>query len=179
MRSSPASRSIASEAKRRTGADGKPRKSRQLQPGSRHIPVEVARAVRERDGDQCTFTDSAGRRCSERRFLTFEHCDPFALGGPPTVENLCILCSAHNAHMARQVFGEAFIAKKCAEREKRAPIPVPPPDAFDKVLAALCKLGFGQREAKVAIDALRREGVAAELEPLLRAALGRLTPTRN
>jgi hypothetical protein len=51
------------ELKRRMGA-GKPRKLREQKPGSRHVPVHVERAVRERDGHQCTFTDAAGRRCA-------------------------------------------------------------------------------------------------------------------
>lgn len=170
---------IAGELKRRTGAR-KPRKSRKLQPGSRHIPVEVARAVRERDGDQCTFTNGEGRRCSERRFLTFEHCDPFALGGAPSVENLRILCSAHNAHTAREVFGEAFIAEKRAQRkasrEAPAPRPATNPDLFTKVEFALCKMGFREREVRKVLTVLRGEPTELELEPLLRAALGLLTP---
>ena len=80
------------ELKRRLGA-GKPRKSRKLKPDSRHIPVEIARQVFERDGGQCTFEDAEGRRCTERRFVTVEHRHPFALGGPPTLENLCLYCS--------------------------------------------------------------------------------------
>ena len=59
---------IERELKRRTGA-GKPRKLREQKPGSRHVPLHVERAVRERDHDQCTFTDAEGRRCPERRFL--------------------------------------------------------------------------------------------------------------
>src|SRR5262249_40943014 len=81
------------ETKRRLGA-GTPRKARKLRLGSRHIPVEVRRAVWERDGSQCTFVDAEGRRCGERRFLTYEHRHPFTLGGPPTVENICLLCKA-------------------------------------------------------------------------------------
>ncbi|MBE7483275.1 MAG: IS4 family transposase [Polyangiaceae bacterium] len=109
---------IERETKRRAGA-GKPRKRRETKPGSRHVPVEVQRAVRERDGDQCTFTDAEGRRCSANRqsgraggapspdangrealtrgktlnateFLTIEHIDPFAKGGPTTVDNCCL-----------------------------------------------------------------------------------------
>jgi hypothetical protein len=170
---------IRGELKRRTGA-GKPRKSRKLQPGSRRIPVEVARAVRERDGDRCTFTDGEGRRCSERRFLAFEHCDPFALGGPATVENLRILCSAHNAHTARKVFGEAFIAEKRAQGRARSKAPeqraLAKPDLFTTVEFALCKMGFRERDVRKALAVLHRDEAGLELEPLLRAALGLLTP---
>ena len=107
---------IEKELRRRTGA-GKPRKQRALKLGSRHVPLEVARQVWERDGGQCTFVDAEGRRCSERRYLTLEHRHPYALGGPPTVENICLLCANHNAHSARQVFGKQYIEKKRAERE--------------------------------------------------------------
>ena len=170
---------IERELKRRTGS-GKPRKRRALKPGSRHVPLDVERQVRERDGDQCTFTDAQGRRCQERRFLTIEHSIPFALGGLPTPENLCLLCSAHNAYTARQVFGEVFIAERRAERAARPQAPEPgapaKPDVFTKVQFALCKLGFRERDVRKALTVLRREPTELELEPLLRAALGLLTP---
>jgi hypothetical protein len=84
---------IEKETRRRFGA-GRPRKQRELKEDSRHIPVEIARAVWERDQGQCAFMDAEGRRCSERRFLTLEHRHPFALGGPPTLENICLLCAS-------------------------------------------------------------------------------------
>jgi hypothetical protein len=170
---------IERELKRRMGAN-KPRKRRGQEPGSRHVPVEVEREVRERDGNQCTFTDAQGRRCRERRFLTIEHSIPFALGGLPIPENLCLLCSAHNAYTARQVFGEVFIAEKRAERAARSQAPEPgapaDPDLFTKVQFALCKLGFRERDVRKALAVLRREPVDLEAEPLLRAALSLLTP---
>jgi hypothetical protein len=171
---------IERELKRRTGA-GKPRKLRAQKPGSRHVPLHVERVVRERDGDQCTFTDAEGRRCQERRFLTLEHRIPFARGGPPTVENLCLLCKSHNFHTAHEAFGEAFIAEKQAQHSGRtAPIvPQTPdtPDIYDKVLFALCKLGFRERQVRPVLTTLRREQGPTHAEPLLRAALGRLTPS--
>jgi len=108
---------IEQETKRRLGA-GTSRKRRPLADGSRHIPVEVARQVWERDGGQCTFVDADGRRCGARRFVTFEHLVPFALGELPTVENLCLRCKAHNLHAAREVFGAETINAKCAERKR-------------------------------------------------------------
>jgi predicted restriction endonuclease len=92
--------------------------------------VEVQRAVRERDGDQCSFNDAEGRRCSAKRFLTIEHIDPFAKGGRTTVDNCCLLCQSHNAHRARQVFGEDHIQNKIAEaragRDANSAPDVPP-----------------------------------------------------
>src|SRR5678815_4908842 len=124
---------IEQESKRRLGA-GKPRKRRPLAKGSRHIPVEVARQVWERDGGQCRFVDAEGRRCNARRFVTFEHLVPFALGGLPTVENLCLRCKAHNLHAAREVFGAEAIHAKCAER-KRANASQSEPTGDDDVVA--------------------------------------------
>jgi hypothetical protein len=109
---------IAQETKRRMGA-GKPRKRRALAPGSRHVPVEVARLVWERDGGQCAFVDGQGRRCSARRFLTLEHREPHALGGPPTVDNVCLYCAGHNAEAARNVFGEDHVDAKIAKQKQR------------------------------------------------------------
>ena len=170
---------IERELKRRTGA-GKPRKRRELKPGSRRVPLEVERAVRERDGDQCTFTDAEGRRCHERRFLTLEHRVPFARGGLPTVENLCLLCKSHNLHTARQTFGAAFIAEKRKHRAARTAQAVPEtpaaPSVYDKVLFALCNMGFRERQVRPVITALRTEQGPTHAEPLIRAALRMLTP---
>ena len=150
---------LAAELKRRMGAE-RPRARRSLGEGSRHVPVDVVRAVWERDGFRCTFVDERGHRCSEKRFITLEHKQPFARGGPPTVDNLALLCKAHNAHRAREVFGEAHIAKKQAEDK-----------TCSKVLSALTNLGFRSKHARQAIARVRNEGVALDVEPLLRAAL--------
>ena len=150
---------LAAELKRRMGA-GKPRARRSLGEGSRHVPVDVSRAVWERDGFQCAFVDEHGHRCSEKRYLTLEHKQPFARGGPPTVDNLALLCKAHNAHRAREVFGEAHIARKQAEEK-----------TCSKVLSALTNLGFRSKQAKQAIARVRNDGVDLDVEPLLRAAL--------
>src|SRR5207248_687258 len=39
----------------------------------RHIPAHVKRAVRQRDGGQCTFYSAAGQRCPARTRLEFDH----------------------------------------------------------------------------------------------------------
>lgn len=54
---------------RRFALTRKPRKSladTDTRPGSRHIPAAVRRAVHQRDGGRCTFTDRGGRRCPAR-----------------------------------------------------------------------------------------------------------------
>jgi hypothetical protein len=78
---------------------------------SRYVPAGVRRAVLARDGGRCTYVDPAtGRRCDERRFLEFEHTEPHAFGGPSTEANLRIVCHAHNALLARRVFGRQYVA---------------------------------------------------------------------
>ena len=85
--------------------DGKPRRR------SRNIPSAVRRAVYRRDGGRCTWKQPDGRSCGERAFLEYNHRRPFALGGGHTVENVELLCRAHNQHAAVNVFGEATMAK--------------------------------------------------------------------
>jgi 5-methylcytosine-specific restriction endonuclease McrA len=129
---------------------GKARKARELKPGSRHVPVDTERAVWERDNSQCTFVDGEGRRCGERRFLTLEHRTPFALGGPPTLENVCLLCTAHNLENARQVFGVPHIETKIRAKMRAAgagttqtqPAEPQPLETPAKVLSSLTSLGL-------------------------------------
>src|SRR6185369_5761037 len=136
---------IERERKRRFGAATGGRKRRKASADSRHIPVEIAGEVWERDAGQCTFVDEQGRRCSARRFLTFEHLHPYALGGPMTAANLCLRCQAHNAHAARKVFGEAYIEARRAEREVVEP---KRPDVHAKAHATLRGMGFPESKVR-------------------------------
>jgi hypothetical protein len=72
-----------------------------------HISQAIRRAVALRDGEQCTYRDEAGRRCPSRAFLQLHHERAHALGGPSTVENLRLLCGAHNRLLAERDFGRA------------------------------------------------------------------------
>jgi 5-methylcytosine-specific restriction endonuclease McrA len=191
---------IEEETRKRFGARmprtasgaGKARKARELKPGSRHVPVETERAVWERDNSQCTFVDGEGRRCAERRFLTLEHRTPFALGGPPTLENLCLLCAAHNLENARRVFGDLHVETKIRAKTRATGAGARPTetpraagtDAIEtkpaepqsletptKVLSLLTRLGFARKEASVAVGhALGREP-GLDVEQLLRKCL--------
>jgi len=68
--------------------------------GSRYIPAAVKRAVWIRDGGRCTFEN-----CGSSHYLQYDHRFPFALGGAHTVENLRLLCAAHNRSAAQDAFG--------------------------------------------------------------------------
>jgi 5-methylcytosine-specific restriction endonuclease McrA len=169
---------------RTTSGASKARKARELKPGSRHVPVETERAVWERDNSQCTFVDGEGRRCRERRFLTLEHRTPFALGGPPTLENLCLLCTPHNLENARQVFGEPHIETKTRTKMQAAgagttqtqPAEPQPLETPAKVLSSLTSLGFARKEASAAVGQALAGEPGLDVEHLLRKCLLLLIP---
>jgi 5-methylcytosine-specific restriction endonuclease McrA len=84
---------------------------------ARHIPAEVQRAVRKRDGDRCTFVSDTGKRCDEATRLEWDHVIPVARGGTSTEANLRLLCRTHNQYAAEQVYGQEFVQGK---RERAA-----------------------------------------------------------
>jgi hypothetical protein len=132
------------------------------------------------DLGQCTFVDAEGRRCSARRFLTLEHIQPFALGGPPTPEKMCLLCNSHNLHRGRQVFGERpKPGKPSGDRPSGEQQVEPAPEGaavFTKLSAGLRKMGFSGTEVRRAVAKLGLTATSQNLESLLRAALDLLVP---
>jgi hypothetical protein len=102
---------VAAIEKRRCAATDRPRKQRKAAKG-RHIPAEVKRQVRARDGNRCTFVAGCGRRCEARGCLEFHHIEAVAHGGESTVANLRLRCRAHNQYEAEQVFGAGFMEMK-------------------------------------------------------------------
>jgi hypothetical protein len=85
----------------------------------RHIPAPVKRAVAERDREQCSFVSDSGRRCKAHRFLEFDHVQPVSRRGDATVENIRLLCRAHNQHAAERAFGAEFMDRKKREAGRR------------------------------------------------------------
>ncbi len=77
---------------------------------TRLIPAAVKRAVWQRDGGRCAFVGRHGR-CRERTFLEYHHAMPYAAGGEATVENISLLCRAHNAFEATQFFGPVTMSR--------------------------------------------------------------------
>ena len=78
---------------------------------SRHIPAPVRRAVHERDEGRCTYVDARGKRCAARERLEFHHRRPFARGGEHSLENLVLVCRAHNALLAELDYGKEKVAR--------------------------------------------------------------------
>ena len=103
--------------KRKFAATEKPRSPsrRRSTKSKRHIPAHVKRAVLERDGGCCTFVSGSGRRCSERKFLEFDHVDEVARGGQATVAGIRLRCRAHNQFTAECTFGAGFMNEKRQE----------------------------------------------------------------
>jgi hypothetical protein len=95
---------------KRKGLVNKPRKEPPpSDPGSRHVPAHVRRAVWIRDGGRCQFPMQDGRICGSTYQVELDHVEPWALGGKTTVENTRIACRPHNQLFARRVFGDAWM----------------------------------------------------------------------
>lgn len=112
---------IAERMKRRFGATGKPRMRAEgvAKTGSRHVPHEVRRQVLARDGARCSYVSEGGKRCEQRGLLELHHEEPFGRGGAATVENIRVLCNAHNRLLAERDYGRAFVRERI-ERERSA-----------------------------------------------------------
>ncbi len=76
------------------------------QSASRYIPAALKREIWQRDQGQCTYCSPDGKRCSSRFALEIDHVEPFALGGETNLENLRLLCRAHNIQHAVACLGE-------------------------------------------------------------------------
>jgi len=160
--------------KKKFGATARPQKPRESQrPG--HIPAQVRRAVWEGSGGQCVIVGENGKRCGARKFLEFDHIVPLARGGKSTVENLRLVCRAHNQHAAERAFGAEFMQKKREEAQAAKP---PAPDFRDDVIRGLRILGVSAREAQIVVE---RSGALEQttIEESMRAALKCLGPRRG
>jgi hypothetical protein len=76
--------------------------------GRPHIPAEIEREVRLRDGDRCQFPIDGGGVCGSTWQVQLDHVLPLALGGPTTAANLRCACAAHNRYAAELVLGQAL-----------------------------------------------------------------------
>lgn len=92
-------------------------------PDSRHIPNAIRRAVFERDGGRCTFTDERGRRCGETGALEFDHLDGFARTHLHKADRIRLLCQAHNQYAAERMYGREFMQRARASRDPGPTLP--------------------------------------------------------
>src|SRR5262245_9337914 len=96
---------LADLERRRCAATPAPRAPATGIASARYVPAAVRREVWRRDQGRCAFTGTSGR-CRETAFLEFHHVEPFATGGPATVENIQLRCKAHNLYEASLFFGD-------------------------------------------------------------------------
>jgi hypothetical protein len=79
---------------------------------NRHIPKAVQDKVFARDKGRCTYTSPEGVRCNSTWDLEIDHIIPFAQGGDHSMDNLRLLCRAHNQHEAERVYGREFMERR-------------------------------------------------------------------
>jgi 5-methylcytosine-specific restriction endonuclease McrA len=77
----------------------------------RQVPAAVRREVFLRDGGRCCWPTADGGICGSTHRVELDHIIPVARGGKSTFANLRVLCHAHNALAARQVYGTAWMAR--------------------------------------------------------------------
>jgi hypothetical protein len=90
--------------------------ARPVDPATRTVTAEVEREVRRRDGDQCAFVATDGRRCAERVFLELHHVKPWIAGGRATARNIALRCRAHNAYEWKVYVAPINAAREVATR---------------------------------------------------------------
>jgi hypothetical protein len=78
---------------------------------TRHVPAAVRREVWTRDGGRCQWPVESGGICGSKFRPELDHVRPFARGGPPTADNLRVLCEAHNRLAARREYGEELMSR--------------------------------------------------------------------
>ena len=102
----------------------------------RYISTALRREVAQRDGHRCTYVAPADsgpdgtRRCGAIHLLEFDHVTPRAFGGQNSLENLRLLCRAHNNLAAKDFMGKEFIEAhfprkvraRCSEAEPKNPL---------------------------------------------------------
>jgi 5-methylcytosine-specific restriction endonuclease McrA len=176
---------------RRTARSPKSRAPAQSHGASRgrRIPRALYRQVWERDGGRCAFVSADGHRCGGTVRLEVDHIRPVAQGGERTLENLRLLCRAHNQHEAERVLGKEQVqrAKELAQRARATTKAAKRAVAtktrareaakhrhHDDILAALGGLGFHRAEALRGAD-LAAAMPDASLEECVRHALASLT----
>ena len=105
---------VADLERRRCAATQVPRTTTAAGASGRHIPATVKRQVWQRDQGRCAFVGTSGR-CRETGFLEFHHVQPYAEGGPASVDNIQLRCRAHNLYEASLFFGSgAERVRECA-----------------------------------------------------------------
>ncbi len=164
--------------KQRFGKASRPRPSREQNDTARVLRA-TRRAVFERDGERCTFTDAEGRRCPATTWLELDHVISRARKGTNEIGNLRVRCRAHNALHAEQTFGKEHVARKIREEADPRQRGYAS-ESCDLAASGLVNMGFRRAEVQRALDAVSGRHRADALrtstvQTILLAALAVLT----
>ncbi len=138
--------------KQRLGKTFRPRRAPD-DSDSASLSRATRRAVFERDGERCTFTDAEAHRGPATTWLELDHVIPRARGGTNEPGNLRVRCRAHNQLYAEQTFGKVHVERKIRERRhprQRGYV------SESCALAAngLVNMGFRRADVRRALDAV-------------------------
>ncbi|HXK18434.1 MAG TPA: HNH endonuclease signature motif containing protein [Polyangiaceae bacterium] len=141
------------------------------------VPPAVRRSVLRRDQRRCQVPG-----CRHTTFVDVHHIQAREEGGVHEPENLVTLCSAHHRACHRgalSIEGSAPSALRFRHADGTTYGGALSPNRADRQIQAfraLRALGFGEREARLALrQSATHLGEDAELEPMLRHAIGLLT----
>jgi 5-methylcytosine-specific restriction endonuclease McrA len=164
--------------KQRLGKTTRPRESRQ-QGELSSVSRATRRAVFERDGERCSFTDAEGNRCPATTWLELDHVVARGRGGSSELANLRVRCRAHNRLHAEQTFGKQYVERKIQERRhpRRRGYPS---ENCELAASGLLNMGFRRADVHRALDAVsahhRSEALnTMPVQTILREALTVLT----
>ena len=164
-----------------TKSSNDPGSTRAASAATKSIPRPVRAEVFARDGEQCTYVDDEGRRCSARDMIEIDHVVPRAHGGSNDPSNLRLACRAHNLLYAEEKLGKELVRGHVEARAKSPP-PVAAtlsPDVLETATHALALgLGFRRTDARRALEVISSRYADARpppIETLVREAIAILT----
>ena len=165
----------------RRAKTSRPQGVRPSRPG--HIPAATRREVFARDGEQCTYVDSEGRRCECRTRIELDHIQPRARGGSDEASNLRARCRSHNLHAAEETFGKEHVAARirCRQqqwRKRGEDRAATSSETLEQARRGLVNMGFAAsdvNETLVALADRHRDAGAPPVPELLREAIAALT----
>ncbi len=72
---------------------------------TRYVPKALRQRVKVAAQHRCSFRSASGVQCNQTAHLEIDHIRPWAKGGSSRdIENLRVLCKAHNLLAAKQAF---------------------------------------------------------------------------
>jgi hypothetical protein len=162
------------------GDDAEPTHVGEHTQATQTIPPALRRKVMRRDQGRCVVPG-----CRHATFVDLHHITARADGGAHDENNLVVLCSAHHRAIHRGQLclsgsvRRGLLVRRGDGATYGAMTSAPGADAYERAFRGLRGMGFGEREARRALERVRSHeepaGSARNTEWLLRRALARLT----